>query len=65
MFNQFILEAKYLDNINRVKRKNIVGVYASLEKIEEVKKTLIVNEPKYKVSFSISPQFNPFIQYNA
>jgi len=37
MFNQFILEAKYLDNINRVKRKNIVGVYASLEKIEEKK----------------------------
>ena len=43
MFNQYILEAKYLDNINRVKRKNIVGVYASLEKIEEVKKILIVN----------------------
>ena len=37
MFNQFILEAKYLDNINRVKRKNIIGVYASLEKIEEKK----------------------------
>ena len=65
MYNQFILEAKYLDNINRVKRKNIVGVYASLEKIEEIKKTLIANEPKYKVSFSINPQFNPFLPYSA
>ena len=65
MFNQYILEAKYLDNINRVKRKDIIGVYASLEKIEKIKKTVIANEPKYKVSFSISPQFNPFIQNNA
>lgn len=65
MFNQYILEARYLDNINRIKYKSIIGVYNSLEKIEDIKKTIIANEPKYKVSFSISPQFNPFIQNNA
>ncbi len=35
--NQYILEAKYLDKIRRVKRKTIVGVYPSLEAIEKAK----------------------------
>lgn len=59
--NQFILEAKYLDSINRVKRKTIVGVYSNLNSIEKVKKKLIAEEKKYKVVFSIISQYDPFL----
>ena len=43
MYNQYILEAKYLDAIKRVKRKYIVGVYANLDKVEEAKKNLLAD----------------------
>jgi len=59
--NQFILEAKYLDSINRVKRKTIVGVYPNLNSIEKIKKQLISNEKKYKVIFSIFSRYDPFL----
>jgi hypothetical protein len=62
MYNQFILEAKYLDNIKRVKRKHIVGVYANLDKVEEAKKNLLAEETKYSLRFSITPHFNPFLE---
>jgi len=61
MYNQFILEAKYLDAIKRVKRKLIVGVYANLDKVEEAKKNLLAEETKYSLRFSITPHFNPFL----
>jgi len=60
MYNQYILEAKYLDAIKRVKRKLIVGVYANLDKVEEAKKNLLAEETKYSLQFSITPHFNPF-----
>jgi hypothetical protein len=59
--NQFILEAKYLDSINRVKRKTIVGVYPNLNSIEKIKKQLISDEKKYKVIFSIFSRYDPFL----
>jgi hypothetical protein len=59
--NQFILEAKYLDRINRVKRKTIVGVYPNLNSIEKIKKQLISDEKKYKVIFSIFSRYDPFL----
>jgi hypothetical protein len=62
MFNQYILEAKYLDAIKRVKKKYIVGVYANLDKVEEAKKNLLAEETKYSLRFSITPHFDPFIQ---
>ena len=62
MYNQFILEAKYLDNIKRVKRKHIVGVYANLDKVEEAKKNLLAKETKYSLRFSIIPHFHPFLE---
>lgn len=62
MFNQYILEAKYLDSIKRVKRKSIIGVYSTLEQIENIKKKLISEEPKYTLAFSINGQFNPFLE---
>ena len=62
MFNQYILEANYLDKIGRVKKKNIVGVYKDLESIEPVKEKLISEEIDYKMSFKIKGQFNPFLE---
>ena len=62
MYNQYILEAKYLDAIKRVKRKYIVGVYANLDKVEEAKNNLLAEETRYSLRFSITPHFNPFLQ---
>jgi hypothetical protein len=59
--NQFILEAKYLDKIKRVKRKTIVGVFPSLESIEPVKEKLTSEESKYTVIFSITSRYDPFL----
>ena len=59
--NQFILEAKYLDKIKRVKRKTIVGVFPSLESIEKVKEKLTSEESKYTVIFSITSRYDPFL----
>jgi len=61
MDNQFILEAKYLDKINRVKRKTLVGVFKDLNSMEKVKEQLIQDETQYKVTFSIKSQFHPFL----
>ena len=58
MDNQFILEAKYLDKINRVKRKTIIGVFKDLNSMEKVKDELIQAETQYKVTFSITSQFH-------
>ena len=62
MFNQYILEAKYLDAIKRVKRKHIVGVYANLEKVEDAKQKLLEETSKYTLRFTITPHFNPFLE---
>jgi hypothetical protein len=61
MDNQFILEAKYLDKINRVKRKTIIGVFKDLNSMEAIKDKLIQEETQYKVTFSITSQFHPFL----
>jgi hypothetical protein len=52
---------KYLDKINRVKRKTIVGVYSNLQSIENIKDRLIAEAPKYKVVFSITSRYDPFL----
>jgi hypothetical protein len=62
LVNQYILEAKYLDNIKRVKRKYLVGVFANLADVEKAKNNLISKETKYKLAFSLTTQFNPFLQ---
>ena len=62
MFNQYILEAKYLDAIKRVKRKHIVGVYTNLEKVEDAKQQLLDETSKYTLRFTITPHFNPFLE---
>ena len=62
MYNQYILEANYLDAIKRIKRKYNVGVYANLDKVEEAKNNLLAEETKYSLRFSITPHFNPFLQ---
>lgn len=59
--NQFILEAKYLDKINRVKRKTIIGVYGNLGNVEKAKEKALSEEQKYKVVFSLTSRYDPFL----
>ena len=61
--NQFILEAQYLDKMNRVRRKENIGVYKNLqttEKIKEKWQKLKESDKKYKISFKIYTNFDPF-----
>jgi len=62
MFNQYILEVKYLDAIKRVKKKVIVGVYSTLDAVEKSKQKLLAEDSKYTLVFTLSPQFNPFLE---
>jgi hypothetical protein len=59
--NQFILEARYLDSIKRVKKTSIVGVYPNLKAIEKIKTKLLTEESKYTLAFSIKCFYNPFL----
>jgi hypothetical protein len=65
MYNQYILEAKYLDKIKRARKKELIGVFGNLEKIEEVKAKLISEETKYTLSFNIIPKYDPFLAKSA
>lgn len=61
--NQFILEAQYLDKLNRVRRKEHIGVYKTLQAAEEIKDSwqrLKETDEKYKISFKIYTNFDPF-----
>lgn len=60
--NQFILEARYLDAIKRVKKSVIVGVYPNLKAVEKIKTKLLTEKSKYTLVFSIKGLFNPFLQ---
>ena len=61
MFNQYILEAKYLDKIGRVKKKTIVGVYKDLESIEPVKEKLISDAKSFDIfdSYNFASYVSP------
>lgn len=61
--NQFILEIRYLDKMNRVRRKEHVGVYKNLQTVEKIKENWQVkkeSDEKYKISFKIYTNFDPF-----
>lgn len=61
--NQFILEAQYLDKMNRVRRKEHIGVYKNLQTVEKIKENwqkTKESEEKYKISFKIYTSFDPF-----
>lgn len=61
--NQFILEAQYLDKMNRVRRKEHIGVYKNLQTAEKIKENwqkIKESDEKYKVSFKIYTNFDPF-----
>jgi hypothetical protein len=53
MIEKYILEARWLDKINRCKKSSIVGVYTDLDKMEEVKRELLDKEKKYNLVFSV------------
>lgn len=53
MIQKYILEAKWLDKINRCKKSTIVGVYTDMNKMEEVKQDMLAEETKYKLVFSV------------
>ncbi len=57
----FILEARWHDKINRIRRNEIVGVYSDLEKLEIAKNNVIAKPHEYKsISFSINTEIQPF-----
>lgn len=53
MIEKYILEARWLDKINRCKKSTIVGVYTDMDKMEDVKQDMLSKEKKYKLVFSI------------
>ena len=53
MIEKYILEARWLDKINRCKKSTIVGVYTDTDKMEEVKQDMLQKEQKYNLVFSV------------
>jgi len=61
--NQYILEARYHDKINRVRKKEHVGVYKNLQDVEKIKENLTnlkKYDDKYTISFKIYTNYDPF-----
>lgn len=71
--NQYVLEARYMDKLNRVRKKVHVGVYKSLQDLEEIKdkwqttmnfiksdKKLAKYNEKYSLSYKIYTNYDPF-----
>lgn len=71
--NQYVLEARYLDKLNRVRKKEHVGVYKNLQDVEEIKEKwqtltkfdktdqkLTKFDEKYKITFKIYTNYDPF-----
>jgi hypothetical protein len=57
----YILEARWHDKINRVRRDSIVGVYDDLLKLEKAKKEVEKLPHEYaSISFSIKSEIQPF-----
>ena len=71
--NQYVLEARYLDKLNRVRKKEHVGVYKNLQDVEEIKEKwqtltkfdktdqkLTKFDEKYKITSKIYTNYDPF-----
>jgi len=57
----YILEARWHDKLKRVRRNEIVGVYADLKKLEKAKTAVMIRPHDYKsISFSIKTEIQPF-----
>jgi len=57
----YILEARWHDKINRVRKNEIVGVYDDFSKIENAKNAVMIRPHDYKsISFSINAEIQPF-----
>lgn len=53
MIEKYILEARWLDKINRCKKSTIVGVYTDTDKLEQVKQDMLQAEKRYNLVFSV------------
>jgi hypothetical protein len=53
MYYQYILEAKFLDKLNRTRRKTIIGVYRSIQDAEAAKTKVLADNTEYRVSFGL------------
>ena len=53
MIEKYILEARWLDKINRCKKSTIVGVYTDTDKLEQVKRNMLRAEKRYNLVFSV------------
>jgi len=60
MRNKYILEVKYLDNVNRCRQTSIVGVYKNLTDLENAKTNFVNTKKKYKHIFSVTSEYDIF-----
>lgn len=57
----YILEARWHDKINRIKKDEIIGVYDNLESLEKAKESVSIRPHDYNsVSFSVNSEIQPF-----
>ena len=57
----YILEARWHDKINRIRKNEIIGVHADIKKLEDSKNSVMLRPHDYNsVSFSIKTEIQPF-----
>lgn len=57
----YILEARWHDKINRIRKNEIIGVFSDLTKLELAKTEVSRKPHDYKsVSFSVNSEIQPF-----
>ena len=57
----YILEARWHDKINRIRKNEIVGVFDDLSKLESSKTAVMIRPHDYNsVSFSVNIEIQPF-----
>jgi len=57
----YILEARWHDKINRIRKNQIIGVFSDLEKLEQAKNKINAQPHEFKsVSFSVNSEVQPF-----
>jgi len=57
----YILEARWHDKINRIRKNEIVGVFDNVDKIEHAKTAVSIRPHDYNsISFGVNIEIQPF-----